>query len=113
MVAATVLALIACWQWVTWPTRTAHRFLELVETNRPGEWLQLLTPPCYAPEDNQKWPITNLTAHNRSLSDVVHARQAFAIIVSDSGGDLNVAFTVEGGKITSMEPDFLGRQRMP
>lgn len=104
----SVLILIAGWQWVTWPARTAHHFLELVAADRQGDWIQLLKPPCYAPEDDQKWLITNLAAQNRSLSDVALARQTFAIIVGDFDGDINVNFTVDCGKITRMEREFPG-----
>jgi len=105
---ASLVAAIGCWQWVVWPTRTAQHFVELVVAGREGDYLQLLRakPPYTSP--SRAWRATSLVAHNRSWSDVVSARQTFTIW-SHSNGDLaddKVHFTVDLGKITSMEHEF-------
>jgi hypothetical protein len=88
LIVTTVIAVVLGW-WVTWPQRAKTRFIKLYET-APDEAHTLTTKSggALARElsTNEHDPLY-LEPHIRSLSDILRAKQTFAVVAPVRGQD--------------------------
>jgi hypothetical protein len=117
MITTELLAVlsIAAWWWVTWPERTARRFVEFMAANRFDDATALVKERTLVFLRSEKmrpsWNQTNLDMGTRNSLELMSGQQRFSLPFErmNEGGTLSVVhtFTVRRGSILDPKSRFV------